>query len=54
MGDLVFLTPAEKFEAVLDDIRDCRKRGQPDAGRYNFYRSFGIAGHDAGKGQDSP
>jgi preprotein translocase subunit SecA len=29
MGDLVFLTPPEKFEAVLDDIRDCRKRGQP-------------------------
>ncbi len=28
-GDLVFLTPPEKFEAVLDDIRDCRKRGQP-------------------------
>jgi preprotein translocase subunit SecA len=28
-GDLVFLTPSEKFEAVLDDIRDCRKRGQP-------------------------
>ncbi|MFO1370979.1 MAG: preprotein translocase subunit SecA [Candidatus Competibacteraceae bacterium] len=29
MGDLVFLTPQEKFEAVLADIRDCRKRGQP-------------------------
>ncbi len=29
MGDLVFLTPQEKFEAVLEDIRDCRKRGQP-------------------------
>ena len=29
MGDLVFLTPPEKFEAVLEDIRDCRKRGQP-------------------------
>ncbi len=28
-GDLVFLTPPEKFEAVLEDIRDCRKRGQP-------------------------
>ncbi|MFZ1640637.1 MAG: preprotein translocase subunit SecA [Candidatus Contendobacter sp.] len=28
-GDLVFLTPPEKFEAVLDDIRDCRQRGQP-------------------------
>ncbi len=29
MGDLVFLTPREKYDAVLDDIRDCRKRGQP-------------------------
>ncbi|HMQ11834.1 MAG TPA: preprotein translocase subunit SecA, partial [Candidatus Competibacter phosphatis] len=29
MGDLVFLTPQEKFEAVLEDIHDCRKRGQP-------------------------
>ena len=29
MGDLVFLTPQEKFDAVLEDIRDCRKRGQP-------------------------
>ena len=28
-GDLVFLTPKEKFDAVLEDIRDCRKRGQP-------------------------
>ncbi|KAB2933421.1 MAG: preprotein translocase subunit SecA [Candidatus Contendobacter sp.] len=28
-GDLVFLTPNEKFDAVLEDIRDCRKRGQP-------------------------
>ncbi|MBK8183620.1 MAG: preprotein translocase subunit SecA [Candidatus Competibacteraceae bacterium] len=29
MGDLVFLTQQEKFEAVLTDIRDCRQRGQP-------------------------
>ncbi|MCB1779588.1 MAG: preprotein translocase subunit SecA, partial [Candidatus Competibacteraceae bacterium] len=28
-GDLVFLTQEEKYRAVLDDIRDCRKRGQP-------------------------
>jgi preprotein translocase subunit SecA len=28
-GDLVFLTPKEKFDAVLEDIRDCRQRGQP-------------------------
>ncbi|MDT8387654.1 MAG: preprotein translocase subunit SecA [Thiogranum sp.] len=28
-GDLVFLTVPEKFDAVIEDIRDCRKRGQP-------------------------
>ncbi len=28
-GDLVFLTQAEKYDAVLEDIRDCQKRGQP-------------------------
>ncbi len=28
-GDLVFLTAKEKFDAVVEDIRDCRQRGQP-------------------------
>ena len=28
-GDLVFLTQAEKYDAVLEDIRDCQQRGQP-------------------------
>jgi preprotein translocase subunit SecA len=28
-GDLVFLTQQEKYQAVLEDIRDCRQRGQP-------------------------
>ncbi len=28
-GDLVLLTQTEKYDAVLEDIRDCRKRGQP-------------------------
>ncbi len=28
-GDLVFLTPKEKFEAIIDDIKDCAQRGQP-------------------------
>ncbi len=27
--DLVYLTQKDKFEAVLEDIRDCLKRGQP-------------------------
>nr|VFJ42938.1 MAG: protein translocase subunit secA [Candidatus Kentron sp. DK] len=28
-ADLVFLTKKEKFEAIIEDIEDCRKRGQP-------------------------
>ena len=28
-SDLVFLTKEEKFEAIIDDIKDCQKRGQP-------------------------
>ena len=29
LSDLVYLTKDEKFEAILEDIRDCRARGQP-------------------------
>ena len=29
MADLVFLTQEEKFDAVLEDIRDCSSRSQP-------------------------
>ncbi|UCC55330.1 MAG: preprotein translocase subunit SecA [Gammaproteobacteria bacterium] len=28
-GDLVYLTMEEKFAAILEDVRDCQKRGQP-------------------------
>jgi preprotein translocase subunit SecA len=28
-GDLVYLTQKEKYRAILDDIDDCMKRGQP-------------------------
>ena len=28
-GDLVYLTQEEKFDAVVEDIRDCQQRGQP-------------------------
>ncbi len=28
-GDLVFLTQKDKFEAILEDIRECHERGQP-------------------------
>src|SRR5690554_1594550 len=29
LGDLVYLTAAEKYDAVMRDIEDCYKRGQP-------------------------
>jgi preprotein translocase subunit SecA len=29
MGDLVYLAPEEKYEAILNDVQDCVKRGQP-------------------------
>jgi preprotein translocase subunit SecA len=29
MGDLVYLTQEEKYQAILDDVEDCVKRGQP-------------------------
>ncbi|MEN8178136.1 MAG: preprotein translocase subunit SecA [Pseudomonadota bacterium] len=29
MGDLVYITPEEKYQAILEDVQDCVKRGQP-------------------------
>ena len=29
MGDLVYLTMEEKFDAIMEDVSDCQKRGQP-------------------------
>jgi len=29
MGDLVYLTQKEKFDAILEDIKGCHERGQP-------------------------
>jgi len=28
-GDLIYLTQEEKFDAIIEDIKDCRERGQP-------------------------
>ena len=30
MPDLIYLTPQDKYAAVIEDIRACRERGQPD------------------------
>ena len=29
LGDLIYLSAREKFESIIEDIRDCVKRGQP-------------------------
>ncbi|MDH5544929.1 MAG: preprotein translocase subunit SecA [Gammaproteobacteria bacterium] len=29
LGDLVYLSTREKFDAIIEDIKDCNKRGQP-------------------------
>ena len=29
MGDLIYLTQEEKYDAIIMDIQDCQKRGQP-------------------------
>lgn len=29
MGDLVYMSPEEKYQAIIEDIQDCVKRGQP-------------------------
>ena len=29
MGDLVYLSMEEKFEAIMEDVSDCQQRGQP-------------------------
>ncbi len=29
MGDLVYMTAAEKYNAIIDDVEDCVQRGQP-------------------------
>jgi preprotein translocase subunit SecA len=29
MGDLVYLTMEEKFDAIMEDVANCQKRGQP-------------------------
>ncbi|MCU7917952.1 MAG: preprotein translocase subunit SecA [Candidatus Thiodiazotropha sp. (ex Epidulcina cf. delphinae)] len=29
MGDLVYLTPEEKYQSILEDVQDCVERGQP-------------------------
>jgi len=34
-NDQIFKTAAEKFNAILADIRDCQERGQPGTRRHD-------------------
>ena len=31
-SDMVFLTAKEKYAAIVEDIKNCREKGQPDIG----------------------
>ena len=39
-SDLVFLSEQDKFQAILEDIQDCVKRGQPVAGGHHLDRGL--------------
>jgi len=46
MGDLVYLTQREKFDAITEDIQDCVKRGQPVlVGTTSIETSEMLSGH---------
>jgi preprotein translocase subunit SecA len=46
MPDLVYLNQSDKFEAIVEDIRDCVKRGQPAlVGTTSIDTSEKLSGH---------
>jgi len=46
MPDLVYLNQGDKFEAIVEDIRDCVKRGQPVlVGTTSIETSENLSGH---------
>ena len=53
LADLVYLTTEEKFEAIIEDVEDCRARGQPVlVGTTSIETSEYLAGLLAQKGFD--
>ena len=45
-GDLIYLTVEEKFDSIIEDIRDCVKRGQPVlVGTTSVETSELVSGH---------
>ncbi len=46
MSDLVYLNQKDKFDAIIEDIRDCVKRGQPVlVGTTSIETSENLSGH---------
>ena len=46
MSDLVYLNQKDKFDAIIEDIRDCVKRGQPVlVGTTSIETSESLSGH---------
>jgi len=46
MSDLVYLNQKDKFDAIIEDIRDCVKRGQPAlVGTTSIETSENLSGH---------
>jgi preprotein translocase subunit SecA len=46
MADLVYLNQSDKFDAIIEDIRDCVKRGQPAlVGTTSIETSEKLSGH---------
>ncbi|KTF06824.1 hypothetical protein MGSAQ_001681 [marine sediment metagenome] len=40
MADLIYLTAEEKYEAIVEDIKECVKTRSAYACRYGFYREL--------------
>ncbi len=53
-ADFVYLTQADKFEAIIADIRDCVARDPAGAGGHDLDRDIRVPGGAAAEGADSP
>ena len=43
MADLVYRTEREKFDAIVEEIKEMHEDGQPVAGRHDLDREVGAA-----------
>ncbi len=51
-SDLVFLSEQDKFQAILEDIQECVKRGPARTGRHHLHRNLRAAGQAAAGRED--